>query len=327
MKNVKLSELFEVINGRHIDKSMLSSSRKNYLYIPYIRPSNSMSNIISGYINQTSIPLEQIFEANSLFVGTNGQGSHTFSYVCPYKFTPNSDVSILIPKEDMSLIEKNIYATFITANRYKFSYGRKPKGDKLKSIKLPSLDFVKTLTSKIPKINQPSKKPYHYQRASLNDRKWAWFHISDIFETSLAKFVHKQDIENFTEEYPYVSETTQNNGVDQYISNIGLENYVNKGDVISVGSVGIRPFYQKDDFLSGSRINILKLKSSSNIYIQMFLCTILKMNDYRYNYGRGRTSGRIKMEQLKLPIDQFGNPDWKFIKHYIESLPYSFNLK
>lgn len=327
MKKVKLSELFDVINGKHIDKSKLSHRKKNDLYIPYIRPSNSMSNIISGYVIRTSIAPKQIFEAGNLFVGTNGQGSHTFSYVCPYEFTPNSDVSVLIPKRDMSLVEKNVYAIFITANRYKFSYGRKPKGDKLKSIKLPSLECVKNLINKFPKLNPPSQKPYHYERTSLNDHQWNWFHTSDIFENSLAKVVDKQNIKNIKGNYPYISETTKNNGVNKYISNMGLENYVNKGDVISIGLVGVQPFYQKDNFLTSSSINILKLKSPSNIYIQIFICTILKMDMYRYNYGRKRTNGRIKAERLKLPVDQRNNPDWNFIEYYIKSLPYSSNLK
>ncbi|CDG33929.1 FIG00848405: hypothetical protein [Parasaccharibacter apium] len=50
----------------------------------------------------------------------------------------NSDVAVLIPKQtNMPLEVKLYYAKCITANRYLFSYGRKPKGDKLKKIKIP----------------------------------------------------------------------------------------------------------------------------------------------------------------------------------------------
>lgn len=326
MQNIKLSQLFQVINGKHIDESMLSDNKKNYLYIPYIRPSNSMNNIISGYIDEKTINKRQIFQANSLFVGISGQGSHTFSYVCPYKFTPNSNISVLIPKFDMTIIEKNIYAKFITANRYKFSYGRVPAGNKLKSIMLPCLSFVKSLASRIPDITPPSEKPYHYNQSSLNDREWTWFNVSELFDISSAKIVNKQDIEDFTGVYPYVSRTTKNNGVDEYISNIGLEDFINKGDVITIGTEGRHPFYQKNDFLAGDGINMLKVKSLSNIYIQIFLCTILGLNNYRYNYGRGRNSGRLRMEQLRLPIDHSSNPDWEFIEYYVKSLTYSSNL-
>jgi hypothetical protein len=39
----------------------------------------------------------------------------------------------------MTLQEKLFYSACITKNRYKFSYGRKPKGDRLKQILLPSM--------------------------------------------------------------------------------------------------------------------------------------------------------------------------------------------
>ena len=44
----------------------------------------------------------------------------------------------------MSLQEKLFYSYCITNNRYKFSYGRKPKGDRLKAILLPEYppDYV-----------------------------------------------------------------------------------------------------------------------------------------------------------------------------------------
>jgi hypothetical protein len=75
----------------------------------------------------------------TLFVSTNGEGSHTYSYVSTERFVPNSDVSVLLPKVDMPLEVKMYYARCITANRYLFSYGRKPKGDKLKNIIVPNV--------------------------------------------------------------------------------------------------------------------------------------------------------------------------------------------
>jgi hypothetical protein len=53
-------------------------------------------------------------------------------------FAPNSDVVALIPKAPMTLAEKVFYAVAITQNRFKFSYGRKPKGERLGQILLPT---------------------------------------------------------------------------------------------------------------------------------------------------------------------------------------------
>ena len=38
----------------------------------------------------------------------------------------------------MTLQEKIYYAICVTSNRFKFSYGRKPKGDRLKEIMIPA---------------------------------------------------------------------------------------------------------------------------------------------------------------------------------------------
>ena len=84
------------------------------------------------------VPQEKVFPKETLYVSTNGQGSHTYSYVSTTEFVPNSDVSVLIPKRSMTLREKLFYAMCITKNRYKFSYGRKPKGEKLENIMLPT---------------------------------------------------------------------------------------------------------------------------------------------------------------------------------------------
>ena len=78
-----------------------------------------------------------MFPAGTLYISTDGQGSHTFSYVSTFEFVPNSNVSVLIPKRKMSLQEKLYYAHCITNNRYKFSYGRKPKGERLQTVLIP----------------------------------------------------------------------------------------------------------------------------------------------------------------------------------------------
>ena len=73
---------------------------------------------------------DKFFQAETLYVSTDGAGSHTYSYVLLKSFVPNSNVIVLLPKNNMSLETKLLYAAYITANRFKFSsWRRKPKGD------------------------------------------------------------------------------------------------------------------------------------------------------------------------------------------------------
>lgn len=134
---VPLRELFDVVNGIPTTGLLKSDIRRNINWIPLIRPSYRQDTSIDGYVNRHLVPCDKVFPAGSLYVSTNGQGSHTYSYVSASEFVPNSDVAVLIPKRSMSLREKLFYSMCITRNRFKFSYGRKPKGDKLGSIMIP----------------------------------------------------------------------------------------------------------------------------------------------------------------------------------------------
>lgn len=134
---VPLENLFFIKNGLASSEVIRRKTKESENWIPYIRPSYRQETSIDAYVNRNLIPEEKMFPSGTLYVSTDGQGSHTFSYVSTFDFVPNSNVSVLIPKRKMSLQEKLFYAQCITGNRYKFSYGRKPKGERLKTVLLP----------------------------------------------------------------------------------------------------------------------------------------------------------------------------------------------
>lgn len=137
-KLVPLSSLFTMKNGVASSGVIRLPYKKNENWIPYIRPSYRQSTSIDAYVNRNMFMQDEIFPKDTLYVSTDGQGSHTYSYVSVFDFVPNSNVTVLIPKVAMTLKEKLFYAMCISHNRFKFSYGRKPKGNKLESILVPS---------------------------------------------------------------------------------------------------------------------------------------------------------------------------------------------
>ena len=134
---IPLHELFDVENGIAATSLLRSAEKKSENWIPFVRPSYRQTTSIDAYVNKYLVPQGKVFPKGTLYVSTNGQGSHTYSYVSASEFVPNSDVAVLKPKRPMTLREKLFYAMCISRNRYKFSYGRKPKGDKLEAIMLP----------------------------------------------------------------------------------------------------------------------------------------------------------------------------------------------
>lgn len=134
---VPLSELFHTKNGVASSGIKRLHYKKNDNWIPYIRPSYKQLTSIDAYVNKNMFTQDEIFPKGTLYVSTDGQGSHTYSYVSVCEFVPNSNVTVLIPKEPMTLKEKLFYSMCITHNRFKFSYGRKPKGFRLENVLLP----------------------------------------------------------------------------------------------------------------------------------------------------------------------------------------------
>ena len=138
-KLVPLSQLFHLYNGispaaevRHEQPNLDHS-------VPLLRPSNTQFASFSEYVDRRFIDARHVYPPGTLYISTNGQGSHTFSYVAPFEFAPNSDVTVAIPKNPMVVREKLFYAMAITRNRRLFSYGRKPKGERLSGLLVPSI--------------------------------------------------------------------------------------------------------------------------------------------------------------------------------------------
>lgn len=134
-----ISRLFKVVNGIAATE-LIEKNEPFENSVMYVRPASTHLRTLRSFISKDGVDSKKIFPKCTLFVSTNGEGSHSYSYVSTSEFVPNSDVSVLIPKKEMSLEVKLFYARCITANRYLFSYGRKPKGNKLKAIKVPLLD-------------------------------------------------------------------------------------------------------------------------------------------------------------------------------------------
>lgn len=135
---VKVTDLFDIYSG--ISKSSVNVRDEQEFEgdIRFIRPSKTYQGTIDGFVDSASVSDNYIYPDNTIYVSTDGQGSHTYSYLSSFNFVPNSNVAALIPKNPMSVKEKLYYASCITLNRFKYSYGRKPKGDRLENLLIPN---------------------------------------------------------------------------------------------------------------------------------------------------------------------------------------------
>ncbi len=136
---VPLVELFQPSSGINPSSLPTEEARLDETYIPVIRPSKTQASSFVEFVSSRDVEPELIFPKGTLYVSTNGQGSHTYAYVSTFDFVPNTDVTVLKDRSgQMGIFEKLFYATAITHNRPLFSYGRKPKGRRLEQILVPA---------------------------------------------------------------------------------------------------------------------------------------------------------------------------------------------
>ncbi|EAJ2437779.1 methyltransferase [Campylobacter upsaliensis] len=242
---------------------------------------------------------------------------------------------ILLLPDEVAKTEIYLFLhSILTANRFKYDYGRKVTENKYMSdyIDLPAItkghkkkpdfefmeNYIKSLHYKpLTTKNRPENA------LPLNIEKWGEFSLNSLFEVVLSKGDIKID-EVESGLIPLVSSGETNNGVVGYIDSRGDgKAEIFKGNTITI-DMFCNAFYQKDDFyaVSHGRVNILKPKFILNQYIAIFIITLIHQNKYRYSYGRALYSDEAKKMTIKLPINHKGELDFDFMENYIKSLPY-----
>ena len=162
------------------------------------------------------------------------------------------------------------------------------------------------------------------KQISLDGKQWAPFRIADLFNVVLSSGdIKLSKIE--PGDVKLVSSGKTNNGLVGFIDSEGDgEAEIFNGNCLTVDMFG-NAFYQPDSFYSVShgRVNILQSNFDLTSNIGLFIATVIKKEQYKYDYGRGVYSSVISDMNVYLPIDGDGKPDWNWIESFMKSLPYS----
>lgn len=187
------------------------------------------------------------------------------------------------------------------------------------------IDYLSYLLVNFKKSNISSDKILN-KKIELNPTNWGTVRLGDIFKVESGKGGNIYDLE-LGGEYPYISSTSTSNGLIAFVH--PDESEIDKANTITInrtGSVG-ETFYQPHDYIaSKDRVRVLTPNFEMNKYVAMFIIGIIRLEKYRFNYGRTWGTGRIRESEIKLPVDENGELDLKFMEEYIKSLPYSKSI-
>lgn len=312
-KLVSLSSLFVMKNGVASTGIERLPFKKNENWIPYIRPSYRQDSSIDAFVNRNMFLESEVFPKETLYVSTNGQGSHTYSYVSVCDFVPNSDVTVLIPKREMSLEEKLFYANCITSNRFKYSYGRKPKGQRLAELKLPcmintdfaTIDFLQVKSKMLEKLDLEALK-IKVKRGE--NKKIGMVPLSSLFElrngiasSEVTRISYQKD-DNWI---PYIRPSyRQSTSIDAYVNRnmFGKSDIYPKGTLyVSTDGQGSHTFSYVSvcDFVPNSNVTVLLPKREMTLKEKLFYAMCITHNRFKFSYGR-KPKGQ-KLAEILLP--------------------------
>ncbi|GMA49280.1 hypothetical protein GCM10025857_06370 [Alicyclobacillus contaminans] len=314
---MKLGDLFDVRYGNSLELNRMKQCGSEG--IPFISR-KSTDNGIAAYVE----PVEGIEPnpAGELTVALSGNGVlSTFVQERPYYTAFH--VACLRPKVELSKQELLYYCLCIKANRYRYNYGRQANRS-LREIILPSPEEIPSWVHEfdINMYDDADAPANPKDSLTFDTSTWNWFRIDELFEVKKGKRLTKaQMTKGFT---PYLGAISKNNGISDWIG----QEPIHSGNTISVnydGSVG-EAFYQPEPFWCSDAVNVLYPKFELNPFIAMFLITVIKLEKYRFNYGRKWHVERMKSSMIKLPVIEDGTPDWGFMERYIKTLPFSSQI-
>lgn len=314
----KIGNIFEIARGkRHIEKNRKKGS------IPYYSAS-SVNNGVTDFIS------------NPLFVMGNKIIVTTFcdAFYVGSTFTASDEITIL----DNKYINKYnglFISNSIMSNKSKYAFGRKAFTERIKEqiIMLPissqghpNWQFMEDYIKQEQK-QQAQKIIEYFERklielagdvVGLDKVEWKTFRFTEVFqEIQRGKRLTKANqVDGPT---PYISSTSENNGVDAFIgNNTGVRKFEDVLTLANSGSVG-STFYQQFEFVASDHVTALKSENADK-YAYLFLSTLVKRLEEKYSFNREINDTRIKREKIILPADKQGNPDFQYMSDFVKKL-------
>ena len=318
MKLVKISDLFNIMPGTNLALNKCEEDENGINFVSRTAKNNGTSSKIKR------LPDKEPISAGTITVAMSG--SVLESFVQQKEYYTGEHMRYLIPKEEMTLNEKLYYCECIKANKFRFNYGRQANKT-FADLLIPDRSEIPDWVYKIeePDLSEYKEAYNDEPTPDLNTKNWKEFKLTDLFEIAKGQGYSSKEAKDNPGKNNFISATSINNGVAYRTS---LENKY-EGNKITISSTGgcMDCFYQEKPFSCSGNILILNPKFDNfNAYIGIFICTVLELEKFRYNYGRVSNLDRVSKTIIKLPVDSNNKPDYQFMENYMKTLPYSKNI-
>jgi len=307
---------------------------------------------------------------NCIIFICNGQGSVGYANYMDVDFIGTTDI-VAGYNENLNSHNGLFIATVLCQERPKYSFGRKWKTHLRDTVIDLPIQHNPDGTPVIDDTNKYSDEGY------LPDWKWMEDYIKSLHHKPLttknkaeqvpelkvnewrefcfgkliskiykSKALNKEDLveaKDNTNGIRYITRTAENNGCELIADSVSVpEEYIQEGNAISIGDTTATCFYQKDRFITGDHMVVVRTDWLNEL-LALYVVSILNNEQYKYSYGRAFLMDRIKETIIRLPVlinpdgtpviddtykysEEGYVPDWKFMEDYIKALPYGDRL-
>lgn len=307
---MKASDVFVIGYGHSLELNRQEQNVRGVNFVSRTAKNNGVSAIIEPILGLDPAP------AGTISVALGGSVLATFlqpkPYYCGYH------VAVLTPKNPaMTETEKLWWAAVITANRYRYSFGRQANRT-LATLELPESIPAWVYETPIPDVSTmaaPAGVPVDLTGSDT----WGEFRIDELFAVDKGSRLTKANM--IAGDNLYIGASEYRNGVTAHVGN----DTQFPGGSISVpynGSVA-NAFYQPADYLAGDDVHGLVPITDAgptSAEASLFVATVIRQEKPRYNYGRKWGLEKMRETVIRLPQTTAGDPDWAYMEAYIKGL-------
>ena len=316
-----LHDLFDVFYGNKLDLNKMRLLSIADGGIHFVGRSSE-----NHGVSATVAPLKAVrpFDPGLITVALGGTKLLS-SFVQETPFYTAQNVDVLRPKEPMSFHEKIFVCLCIRHNRFRYSAFGREANRTLPDLPVPPRNrFPAWVYSSSLVAQNGLDAPLTVPPAARLPLSWPWFKMDDLFDIKKGKRLTKAQMGKGNT--PFIGAIDNNNGLTTFVD----RKPIHEGNTITVNYNGngvAEAFYQDRPFWCSDDVNVLYPKFALTPAIALFITTVIRLERYRFNYGRKWDLDRMRSAVLRLPDRADGTPDWEYMEQYVMSLPFSSQIQ
>jgi hypothetical protein len=291
-----INALFTVKKGRGEYREKLNSGKT-----PLVTAKNTNNGVIDF------VDIEPTFKAPAITVErVSGQA---FVQLLDFATVPD-DMSVLIPRTEMSISKLFFIASEINLSKWKFNYGRKLTLKRLKNIETDPSKFEESDLNLVNRLPCPPKK------VNLkHNTDYQFFNVVELFNMKKGDFHALDKLDEGC--IPTVSRVSDDNGITGYYEIPEDAELYEKG-LITVSTVSGDAFVQLTNFMATDNVLICTPKKQLNITTLFFILLMINLQKWRFSYGRQPYKRIFSKTKIFMPMKN-GEIDEDYIEKLVKN--------